>query len=144
MLMRLEVRYQIKFHDQEAGLIQNYVRSFPDRVYIDKVSYSDYSVEKSLLVPKKIIESHENDEFFSENIYTIKNLKINPEKKYIPMLGRDFGLVEVSDSRFKRLGAQSIQYMAHLTLPDDEKVVEWLADPIVLQNHNRSLKAMKN
>jgi len=136
--------YSVQFNDLPLGLLKGYQRRLPDVNQAEEVRFENFDTLQNIKLPLSIYRSVDGKQLFSESLYQIKNLKLDPSYEEVPILGRDFGLVSVIDHRFEKNSSEKITYMANLRLPDDEKVVEWLTNPMALEKHNMEIQTFGN
>lgn len=72
-----------------------------------------------------------------ESYKILKTDRFDPSTK-IPMISTGFGLIEVTDARFREL----ITYYALSELPGDKQVLDWIANPEALKKHNAEMRKL--
>lgn len=118
--------------------LESVERAEPAHHQTERIEYSGYQDFNGTMIPTKTSSIFENAEGRTTRSFAIQNVQFGDSYE-VPIINRDFGIVQVSDFRF----TPAVKYFALRQIPSDAQIAEWVADPVALKKYNASMQKMK-
>ncbi|HRJ74045.1 MAG TPA: hypothetical protein PLS03_17610 [Terrimicrobiaceae bacterium] len=118
--------------------LESVERVEPAHHQTERIEYSGYQDFNGTMIPTKTSAIFENAEGRTTRSFAIQNVQFGDSYE-VPIINRDFGIVQVSDFRF----TPAVKYFALRQIPSDSQIAEWVADPAALKKYNAAMQKLK-